>query len=118
MKINGQVSWVYSSNLEVSSDFYATALGLDCTRDQGRARLFATSAGAWIGVCEAFGGRVVDPRGSLISLVVDDVDDCYWRLLARGLVAEAPQHLDEFGVYRFNVTDPDGYRVEFQQFGR
>ena len=70
----------------------------------------------WIGVCEAFGGRVVAPRGSLISLVTDNVDACYQRLLARGLDIEAPARLEAFAIYRFSVTDPDGYRIEFQQF--
>ena len=118
MTINGQVSWVYSSDLEASTRFYADVLGFDCSLDQGRARLFATSSSAWIGVCEAFEGRTVQPRGSLISLVTDDVDGWYQRLLSSGLDIEAPRRLEEFAIYRFSVTDPDGYRIEFQQFDR
>ena len=116
--MNGQVSWVYTHDLEATSVFYRDVLGLACERDQGRARLFRTAPNAWIGVCEAFDDRVVESRGSMISIVTTEVDAWYRRLLAKGLVVDPPQRLETFGIYSLLVRDPDGYAIEFQQFER
>jgi catechol 2,3-dioxygenase-like lactoylglutathione lyase family enzyme len=103
----------------LTSNFYRDALGLECIRDTGDARIFTTAATAAIGVCRIFDDRVVEPKGGMISLVSDDVDAWYRRLVERGVALEAPPcRLERFGIYRFFVTDPNGYVIEFQQFER
>ena len=115
--ISLQISWVYTHELDATAKFYTDRLGLECIRDEGRARIFATAGTSAIGVCEAFAGRVVEPKGGMISLVTDDVDGCYRRLLENGAsVEKAPHRLERFGIYTFFVTDPNGYVIEFQQF--
>jgi predicted enzyme related to lactoylglutathione lyase len=114
--INAQISWVYTADLQVASTFYQQALGLELVHDQGRARVFASAANAFIGVCEAFDGRVVEPRGSLISLVVADVDNWYQRMVERQVDVDPPRRLEAFGIYAFRLRAPDGYVIEFQQF--
>jgi predicted enzyme related to lactoylglutathione lyase len=116
--IDAQISWVYTADLQVASTFYQQALSLELVHDQGRARVFATAANAFIGVCEAFEGRVVEPRGSLISLVVADVDTWYQRLVEQEIGVDPPERLESFGIYAFRVRAPDGYVIEFQQFDR
>ena len=112
-----QIAWVYTEDLDASARFYGDLLGLECIRDEGAARLFATSQASAIGVCRAFADRLVEPGGSMISLVTCDVDACYRRLLDAGVeIAQPPHRLEQFRIYTFFVTDPDGYRVEFQQF--
>ena len=118
VSIDGQVSWVYTLDLDAASAFYGDILGLVCERDQGRARLFRTAPNSWIGVCEAFDGRVVQADGSRISIVTDEVDGWYRRLLVHGLNVDPPRRLETFGIYSFLVRDPDGYALEFQQFER
>lgn len=115
--ISGQISWVYTQDLDSTAYFYADVLGLECIRDQGAARIFATGDNAWIGVCQAFDDRVVEPKGGMISIVTDDVDTWYQRLVDIGLSIDRPPHrLEQFGIYTFHVEDPSGYRIEFQQF--
>jgi len=115
--INGQISWVYTHDLDSTTYFYAEVLGLECTRDQGAARIFATGDKAWIGVCQAFAERVVEPKGGMISIISDDVDAWYQRLADIGLSVDQPPHrLEQFGIYTFRVEDPNGYLIEFQQF--
>jgi len=117
VKIIRQISWVYTHELNSTADFYAAKLGLECIRDQGSARIFATADGAAIGICQAFADRVVEPRGGMISLVTDDVDGCYRRLSEAGVeIDQAPHRLEQFGIYTFFVHDPNGYVIEFQQF--
>ena len=113
----GQISWVYTQDLDSTSYFYAEVLGLACSRDQGRARIYATGDNAWIGVCEAFADRIVEPKGGMISIISEDVDAWYQRLVDIGLSIERPPHrLGQFGIYTFRVEDPNGYQIEFQQF--
>jgi len=115
--INGQISWVYTDDLDSAAYFYGDVLGLECTRDQGVARIFATGDNAWIGVCLAFAERVVEPEGGMISIICDDVDAWYQRLVDIGLsIDQPPQRLEQFGIYTFKVNDPNGYPIEFQQF--
>jgi len=114
--ILAQISWVYTYDLDSAANFYAQVLGLECSRDEGDARLFETGAGAFIGVCRAFDDRVVEPRGGMISIVTDDVEAWYQRLLDKGLVIKPPHRLEQFGITSFFVDDPNGYRIEIQQF--
>ena len=108
---------MYTQELDSTADFYAAKLGLECIRDEGGARIFATADGAAIGVCRAFGDRVVEPRGGMISLVIDDVNGCFRRLSEAGVeIDRAPHRLEQFGIYTFFVRDPNGYVIEFQQF--
>jgi predicted enzyme related to lactoylglutathione lyase len=115
--ISGQISWVYTHDLDSTAYFYAGVLGLECSRDQDSARIFATGDNAWIGVCQAFSDRVVEPKGGMISIISDDVDAWYQRLVDIGLsIDQPPRRLEQFGIYTFSVNDPNGYVIEFQQF--
>jgi predicted enzyme related to lactoylglutathione lyase len=115
--ITAQISWIYTHDLDSTGNFYAQILGLECARDEGGARLFKTGNGAFIGLCRAFDKRAVEPEGSMISIVTDDVDAWYQRLRDNGLEVETPPHrLEQFGIYTFFVEDPNGYIIEFQQF--
>ena len=118
ISIDGLISWVYTGDLDATSAFYQETLGFACERDEGRARIFRVAPNACIGVCEAFDGRVVQADGGMISIVTPDVDAWHRRLLAHGLVLDAPQRLETFGIYSMMVRDPNGYAIEFQQFGR
>ena len=112
-----QISWVYTRDLDSTAEFYADALGLECIRDEGDARIFATAANAAIGVCSAFADRIVEPKGGMISFVTGNVDSWYRRLTEKGVAVAGPPHrLEQFGIYTFFVTDPNGYVIEFQQF--
>jgi catechol 2,3-dioxygenase-like lactoylglutathione lyase family enzyme len=117
LTINALISWVYTEHLETTADFYARILGLECSRDEGSARIYRTAGGAFIGVCQAFAGREVEPKGGMISILTDVGDAWYQRRLATGLSIDKPPHrLERFGIYSFFVRDPNGYVIEFQQF--
>ena len=112
-----QISWVYTQDLDSTTKFYADGLGLKCIREEDGARIFETVANAAIGVCTAFAERVVEPKGGIISLVCNDVDARYRRLVDKAVTIAGPPHrLERFGIYTFFVTDPNGYIIEFQQF--
>jgi predicted enzyme related to lactoylglutathione lyase len=115
--IGQTVTWVYTRDLGDTCRFYGEVLGLELVRDEGAARIYLASADGCIGVCEAIGGRTVEPKGTMITLVTDDVDSWYARLLAAGATTHGPPHqVPQFGIYAFLAEDPNGYLIEFQRF--
>ena len=117
LNINQQITWVYTEDLDTTAAFYGSQLGLALTRDEGAAKIFRVSASASIGVCIAFDDRVVEPAGSMITFVTDEVDAWHQTLEARGVTISKPPHvLEKFGIYTFFAEDPNGYAIEFQQF--
>ena len=112
-----QITWVYTDNLEHTSNFYENDLGLKLVLDEGAARLFQVSSTAQIGVCTAFEDRAVEPKGGMITLVTNQVDEWYSQLSSKGVVVKSPPHiLKKFNIYTFFLEDPNGYMIEIQQF--
>ncbi len=115
--IGQTVTWVYTHDLSGTCRFYADVLGLDLVKDEGAARIYRASGDGCIGVCQAIGGREVEPKGTMITLVTGDVDGWYARLTEAGAVTRgAPQVVEQFGIYAFLAEDPNGYLIEFQTF--
>ena len=115
--IDLQITWVYTDNLGQTSKFYEEILGLELVRDEGSARIFRVSSTAQIGVCTTFEDRVVEPKGGMITLVTDEVDEWYSLLTSRGVeIKNSPHVLEKFNVYTFFLEDPNGYVIEIQQF--
>jgi catechol 2,3-dioxygenase-like lactoylglutathione lyase family enzyme len=115
-----QITWVYTEALAPCVTFYRDTLGLAVAHDAGSAMIFETAPAARIGVCEAFGDRVVQPEGSMLTLVVADraaVDAAYLRLKEAGVALRgAPEEIARFGIYSFFCADPNGYQIEVQCF--
>jgi predicted enzyme related to lactoylglutathione lyase len=112
-----QITWVYTHDLAATARFYGGTLALTLVLDQGLCRIFRTGASSFVGVCAARPGRVVEPKGVVITLVTPEVDAWHARLAAAGVRIEAPPRLSEtFNVYGFFAFDPEGYRIEFQAF--
>lgn len=117
MSFTGQITWVYTHDLETSVAFYRDVLGLRIWRDAGAAVIFESLPGARIGVCTAFEDRVVEPKGSMITLLSEDVDGWYDRIIAAGADTKGPPtKLERFGIYSFFCKDPNGYLIEIQTF--
>ena len=115
--ITCQITWVYTDDLENTSAFYQNKLGLKPVIDEGAARIFEVSPTARIGVCTAFDDRTVEPKGGMITLVTDQVDEWYSQLIGKGVVIDsAPHVLEKFNIYTFFLKDPNGYIIEIQQF--
>ncbi|WP_131814334.1 VOC family protein [Shimia aestuarii] len=119
-RIMGQITWVYAEDLGQTIPFYRDVLGLRIDRDSGAAMIFETAPGAFVGVCEAFDDRVVEPKGGMITLLVEDVatvDAWYQRMVDAGAIPmRAPEKMERFGIYSFFCRDPNGYVIEMQTF--
>lgn len=111
-----QVVFLPASDLGRADHFYRKLLGLPLVLDQGVCRIYRTGPSAFVGVCEHLDAG--SAAGVIVTLVSDDVDGWYERLVAAGVAFEAPpSHNDRFGIYHVFVNDPDGNVLEIQRFG-
>tara|TARA_Y100001934_G_scaffold283612_1_gene404788 strand:+ start:848 stop:1240 length:393 start_codon:yes stop_codon:yes gene_type:complete len=114
---SSQITWGYTYDLDAAEAFYRDVLGLKVVLQRGGCQIYKVNEGAYLGICAAREGRTVEPEGSLITFVTDEVDAWYTRLQAAGVATDGPPHaLPEYGIYAFFATRPDGYKFEFQRF--
>ena len=112
-----QVTFLYARDLEASSGFYGTTLGLTQVLDQGACRIFQVSRDGFVGVCQCRDDAAPARDGVIVTLVAEDVDGWYEKLISAGLPIEAPPALNpDFNIYHFFLRDPDGYLLEIQRF--
>jgi catechol 2,3-dioxygenase-like lactoylglutathione lyase family enzyme len=116
MKIDQQITFLYTTDLKTVVPFYETVLGFELVLDQGKCRIYRTvGRTAYIGICERPKPRQAD--GVIFTLVTQDVDGWYQQIVAQGIQPEhEPRVNDDYGIYHFFVKDPSGYLLEFQQF--
>lgn len=116
LSVNQQVTFLYTDDLEKSSAFYRDTLELEFALDQGSCHIYKLSPTSFIGIC-TLADRPSSPVGLTISLVVEDVDACYQALEVKGVHFErTPAYSERFNVYSCLFLDPNGYRIEIQEF--
>ena len=114
---DAQITWAYTYDVPSFHAFYGDTLQLSCVLERGGCRIYHLTGQAYLGICEAGGARGVEPRGTLVTVVTDDVDAWYARLTEHGVETDGPPcALPDYGIYAFFATGPDGYRFEFQRF--
>ena len=113
--IESQITFLGTTDLAATADFYERLLGLDLALDQGSCRIYSTGEGAFIGFCERAANP--NPEGVILTLVTQDVDGWYELLSARGVQFEKPPALNaHYQIYHCLFRDPNGYLVEIQRF--
>jgi len=104
--LSDQITWVYTKNPAQAFRFYQDVLGLPLDRDAGSARLYLTGPSSLIGLCEVFADRAVEPKGGMITLIIDDTDGVgpwYERLKVKGAdLLGPPKKTARFGIYGFS----------------
>ena len=113
MIFDGFVTFIRSSDLERSQEFYEGLLELEFVLDQGRCRIFRISSSGYLGVCE---GKP-SPDGIIITLVAKDVRERCDALSRRGLLFEQPVSYNaDHDITHAFARDPDGHLIEIQRF--
>jgi catechol 2,3-dioxygenase-like lactoylglutathione lyase family enzyme len=119
--ISEQITFIYTDDLEKSSNFYEEKLCLALVLDQGGCRIYRITGTAYLGVCLRPAGSLQKPdpqkRGVIFTLVTPEVDAWYEFLTQKGIDYETtPQWNDEYGIYHSFLRDPNGYLIEIQRF--
>lgn len=115
MSFSEQIVFVYVTDLERASLFYGGVLELPLVLDQGGCLIYQVAGSAHLGICDRAERAGIE--GSLVTLVTDDVDHWFERIVASGAeIIRPPQHSEEYQIYNFFARDPDGNRLEIQRF--
>ncbi len=109
------VTFCYTTAFEATVHFYEELLALPLALDQGACRIYRVREGAFIGVCRR--ATKPDSAGIILTLVSDDVDGWYARLVERGVQFEKPPAFNpKFNIYHCFLRDPNDYLIEIQRF--
>ncbi len=120
--ISGQITFLYTDNLEKSATFYENILGLSLWLDQGTCRIYHITQGSYIGVCQTSNtskGKLSagEQNNIIFTIVTDDVDNWYQHLVDKGIRFEKPPETNPtYNIYHCFLRDPNGYLIEIQHF--
>ena len=111
MKFKNAIPILYSANVVRSLTYYTEVLGFENKWDWGNPPTFGgiSRDGVQIFFCEKGQGN----PGTWLSIFVDNVDEFYEIVKAKGaIILSAPETM-EWGVREMLVEDPDGHRIRF-----
>lgn len=98
-----------------SRDWYHETLGLEVEFELPERKFAALKDESDFGLLLLQGAVGSDPTRIQISFQVKDVDELYSRLAARGVKFDHPPEKRVWG-YGPQLTDPDGYILQFYDF--
>jgi len=117
-KFDQMITFIYVSELDRSRKFYEEILMFPLRLDQGTCRIVETNqeGGGLLGYCAR--NKKTEPAGDLIiTLVTSSVNEWYAYLTECGVeVPEPPSYNQKYKIYHFFFYDPDGYKLEIQEF--
>lgn len=112
---DAQITFLYTNDLDATARFYEQALELPFKLDQGGCRIYQVAGAGYVGFCRR--AEAAHPPGIILTLVTEDVDGWYERLVERGVVFEkTPAHNPDYDIYHCLFRDPNGYLIEIQRF--
>lgn len=114
--INQQITFLYTSDLEMTAQFYENVLELELALDQDSCRIYRTSCNSFLGFCQRTGVQPNHPD-VVLTMVTEDVDGIYAVLAERGVKFVSPPTFNpKFNIYHCYLQDPNGYLLEIQRF--
>ena len=112
------ITFIYVSDLDKTKIFYEKVMGFPLRLDQGKCRIVETNqkGGGLLGYC-ARDQKSAPADNLIITLVTSLVDEWYDYLTGCGVDIPGPPKLNlNYNIYHFFFTDPDGYKLEIQEF--
>ncbi|MFQ5554832.1 MAG: VOC family protein [Acidimicrobiia bacterium] len=110
------VTFLYVDDLERSREFYEGVLRLALTLDQGQCRIYRVTDTSFVGVCHG-PDKAGRSDGVMLAFVTDEVEETFAKAVASGAdVVQPPGYNRRFNIFHAIVCDPDGHRIELQQF--
>lgn len=110
------ITFLGTSDLKETANFYLNILGLTLYKDQKVCLIFDINKQAKIGFCEHI-PISHEKKSPIITFVSDNVDEIYNKIVDAGFrVKEKPKVNLKFNIYHFFLKDPNGYTIEIQKF--
>lgn len=115
-KIESQITFLYTNNLEVTGEFYEDKMGFPLVLDQGPCRIYEVTQNSYVAFCQKK-CKSVDISSVIFTIVTPDVDGWYEHLHMKGVDFEEPPQMNQkFKIYHAFLRDPNGYLIEIQKF--
>ena len=119
--ISDQITFIYTTNMAASAEFYEKKLGLTLVLDQGGCRIYRVTSSAYLGVCQRPADAIQPPdpgrRSVILTIVTPEVDQWYSHLREQGVTFETePRDSAEYKIRHAFLRDPNGYLFEIQRF--
>ncbi|NLN83192.1 MAG: VOC family protein [Firmicutes bacterium] len=115
----GNITFLYYDDLARADEFFQKTLNLSLILDQGWAKVYRISAGAFLGAVDKTRGsvRASSPDGVLVGFVVQNFDQVVAELAQRGIeFINPPAQNPEIGIKSVMFFDQEGYKFEVQEF--
>lgn len=122
MSFNSQITFLYYQDLSAACTFYEQLFNFELTYDQGWAKIYKISEGAFLGLVDEKKGHFnwIQEKSAMVTLVTstaEEVDQWYSKLQAEGIkMLSDPRDIEEIGIRGFLFEDPEGYVIEIQTF--
>lgn len=103
-------------DIEETTRFYTEKIGLTLHIDQGKARIFDTGYG-FLGFCQ-YDHQCMATYTCISFNLKDEAEvNHYYERFKEMMVNDltVPKRHDDFAVYSFFLSDPNGYKIEFQK---
>lgn len=114
--IERYTTFLYTRDLQATSEFYEELMGLPLALDQGDCRIYRVAENGFLGFCEREEGPL-DPGGVILTIITDEVDEWHAFLVEQGVTfEEEPAYNPKYQIYHCFLRDPNGYLVEIQRF--
>jgi catechol 2,3-dioxygenase-like lactoylglutathione lyase family enzyme len=115
LSVDAQITFLNTRDLKVTATFYEEVMEFPLVLDQGGCRIYEAAPNAYLGFCER--ELVTSDAGIIFTIVTDEVDRWYERLVeAKIPIEKAPAINEVYGIYHCFARDPNGYRIEIQEF--
>jgi catechol 2,3-dioxygenase-like lactoylglutathione lyase family enzyme len=113
--VNAAITFLKTTDLEKTTQFYQDVLNLKLVLDQGTCRIFRILPRAYVGFC--IQDKEPENREVILTLVLEDVDLACAALEKAGATIEVqPQFNEKYQIYQCFARDPNGYLIEIQRF--
>jgi catechol 2,3-dioxygenase-like lactoylglutathione lyase family enzyme len=114
-QINAAITFLKTTDLEKTTNFYTNILGFPLVLDQGKCCIFRALSGAYLGFC--IQDSAPDNQEVILTLVLEDVDSACAALKGAGVPIEVqPSYNEQYRIYQCFARDPNGYLIEIQRF--
>ena len=109
------ITFLKTKDLLETTRFYRDLMGFKFTLDQKTCRIFKICRNCYLGFCLTNGDT--GSEEVIITLEMEDVDTFCTYLESKGIDIDIRPRLNEsFNIYQMFIRDPNGYRIEIQNF--
>ena len=122
MQFASHITFIYYKDLKKAVEFYEDVFGWEITTDQGWAKIYKITDGAFLGLVDEKRGYFDWQKDKTVMLTLvtttpEEVDKWYNVFQEKKVnCLSEPHDVEEINIRCFIAEDPEGYVIEIQHF--